>query len=184
MFSTHSNKQIPTIFYVLLLALLSSCSDTPMSKLDIRNGVAYKKGTATLFSGDVIAFYPHTAQEKPRVYQTGTYEEGRKRGRWIIYKWNGEREETYYDYGKRHGLRNWYYTHDRIKREQRYANNMMHGEGTYYDEQGTITQQVFYDRNRRISTPHNRLKGIKKISAKPDGRGWMEKLVAAVNDFF
>lgn len=185
---THFSKNIPIFFCLLVLTLMAGCSKTPASELDIRGGLAYEKGTAKLFSGSVISYYPQNKDEKkttkPRVYQKGSYNDGRKEGRWTTYKWNNEREEAFYEYNKRHGVTTWFYSKDRLKKEQRYANNMLHGEGTFYNIKGEIIKQVFYDRNRLIATPANRLDGIPKIRARKRDRGWLDMIVAGVNDFF
>lgn len=179
---------------MLLLALLLGCSKGPpeLSDLDMRNGIAYEKGTSNLYSGPVVVYFPADPKnpqkdgDKPRIAQEGTFLNGRKEGTWITHGWNGETEEIPYEKGKRHGLAKWRYPNQNVKREQQYAADMMHGGGFEYDMDGKITRNVFYDRNRLISTPPNRRDGIDKLEADdpPSGPGLIATVLQALKEYF
>lgn len=180
-----------------LLVLLAGCSNDPvdMANLTMRNGVAYVKGTLDRYDGDVVAYYPQTPKEiaekkPPRLHQKGAFRDGLKTETWITYGWNNEREEIPYENGKRHGKAIWYYpgtgatlptwmegADKGVKRDQHYANDMMHGPGASYDMQGNITKQVFYDRNQLIQTPENRMDGIPKIETTRETYGVLDRLI-------
>lgn len=181
---------------ILLLALLLGCSKggpPELSDLDVRNGIAYEKGTSKLYTGPVVVYFPVKAQEegkeqegKPRIAQEGAFLNGRKEGKWITHGWNDETEEMPYENGKRHGLAKWTYPNQNVKREQQYANDLMHGGGFEYDINGQITRNVFYDRNRLIVTPPNRRDGIEKLDSAdpPSGPGFIATTIQALKDYF
>ncbi|MBF0583753.1 MAG: hypothetical protein HQL80_05895 [Magnetococcales bacterium] len=180
-------------YCVLLLALLLGCSKGPteLSDLDVRNGIAYVKGTSVPYDGHVVVYFPVDPKEqeqkaKPRIAQEGNYLKGRKEGTWITYSWNGETEEIPYENGKRHGLAKWRYPDQSVKREQQYAADMMHGGGFEYDMKGNITHNVFYDRNRLIPTPPNRRDGIDKLDSADaqKGPGFFGKMIQAIKEYF
>ncbi len=170
----------------ILALFLSGCSETDMKDLTFRHGKAYQKNSGTPFSGSVVSYFPQRRKnEKPKVYQSGSYNMGLKDGRWITYNWNGEKEDMPYVNGRRQGMAKWYYTHDRLKREQRYSMNVKHGEGAYYDTSGRTLKKVYYDRDRMIPPPPDREKGIKDLTKTglKDERGFFEKLLSGVADF-
>ena len=177
--------------FAILLALLAGCSETEMSDLTIRNGLAYKKDGGGLYSGSVTSYFPQTEKEKEnkverRVAKEGTYENGRKIGDWTTRHWNGDYQKIPYENGKRHGNAKWYYADEGIKREQRYANNMMHGGGAFYDANGALTKQVFYDRNQLRDPSPNRLAGIDKLSAEDEedsGPGLVTTILDLVGEY-
>ena len=176
--------------FVTLLALLAGCKETEMSDLVMRKGLAYQRGGG-LYSGDVKVYFPQTQKEKDadaerRISLEGAFSDGRKEGDWLTYSWNGERKKIPYENGKRHGTAKWFYADDAVKREQRYANDMKHGGGVYYDANGNITKQVYYDRNRRRDPSPNRLAGIDKLTTDdeaPVGPGFFKVVLDLINDF-
>ena len=122
-----------------------------------------------LYSGEVFSYFPQTKKEKEedaprRLAKQGKYDNGRKVGEWVTHGWNGEYHNMPYENGKRHGNAKWFYADAKIKREQRYANNMMHGGGAFYGVDGHATRHVYYDRNQLRDPSPNRLAGIDKLS--------------------
>ena len=173
-----------TLLFLSLALLLSGCSDTNMEEIEIRHGKAYRKSSGKVFSGSVVAYFPRQGDQTPRVYMTGAYSMGLKDGHWITHKWNGEKEDATFVDGRREGVTKWYYPQERIKREQRYSMNMMHGEGAEYDTNGQATRKVFYDRGRLIPPPPGREKDLDDLTRTgQDQRGFFEKMLSGVSDF-
>lgn len=183
-----------------LLVLLAGCSNDPvdMTSLTMRNGVTYIKGTLDRYDGNVVAYYPQTPEEiaenkPPHLHQKGALRDGLKTGIWVTYGWNKEREEMPYENGKRHGKAIWFDSStgsqlplwvegaDKgLKKDQHYANDMLHGPGAFYDVQGNITKQVFYDRNQLITTPENRMDGIPKIETSRETYGILDRFIQKI----
>ena len=184
-------KKIPLLpFFAALLALLVGCSETVMSDLVMRNGLAYQRGGG-LFSGDVVSYFPQSPKEikdeaKRRVSVQGSFSDGRKEGDWTTYKWNKEYQIIPYENGKRHGNAKWFHTNGTLKHEQRYANDMKHGSGAFYNPNYNsrskdpktnqkIIRQVFYERGRLVNPRGNRK--VSKLSAsdaEPSGPGFFK----------
>ncbi|MBF0400955.1 MAG: hypothetical protein HQL90_09335 [Magnetococcales bacterium] len=187
--------RLPTL--ILLLLFLAGCGSDPvdLATLDMRGGVAYIKGTLDRFDGEIVAYYPQSSEEiaeqrPPRIRQKGEFRNGLKAGVWITYGWSGEREEMPYENGKRHGKALWLYANtgkqlptwmagaDKgVKRDQQYADDMLHGPGAWYDKDGNITKQIFYDRNQVIHTPENRMEGIPKLTTTRETFGIIDRFI-------
>ena len=187
----HIKNNMLLSFLVTLLLLLVGCTETEMSDLVMRKGLAYKRGSG-LYSGAVVSYFPQTAKEKEngvdrRIAKEGEFKNGRKEGDWTTYSWNGEYSVIPYENGKRHGLAKWFYTNEVVKREQWYGNNMRHGSGTYRNANGEITKQVFYNRDRLVNPVGARRAGIDKLSTEDveeEGPGLVDTILKMVDEFF
>lgn len=137
---------------VLLLLTLTGCT-VDVEDLEFRHGKAYRKGSASTYSGYVHAHYPTRPGEKPRLYQEGEYDMGLKSGTWITHAWNGQREEAEYRLGKRHGDSVWYDSQERRIRREQYQDGVLHGMVTLWDADGKVVSAANYEQGRRISSP-------------------------------
>jgi hypothetical protein len=120
-------------------------NEVDMKTLEFRNQIAYLKDDYSPYSGKVIEYFPrNSSRAQKRVFQSGQFKNGLREGKWVINNWNGERELVAYHQGKRNGRSIWFYTGGRKKQLQEYKDDKPHGPGTYWDQAGEITKQVYY----------------------------------------
>ncbi|MBF0311436.1 MAG: hypothetical protein HQL56_18125 [Magnetococcales bacterium] len=124
--------------YLLLISvlMLAGCSEVELSKLDIRNGVAYMKGTSDRFSGKVVAFYEKSGLDgKRRIHQQGGFHNGLKDGTWSTYLWNGDSSQTEYEEGVRVST-TWYDHRNTRRMLQVYKRGQPDGPPMVWDQNG------------------------------------------------
>ena len=127
-------------------------SGVDMAELEIRNDVAYKKGTKRVYTGSVTAYYPQRRGKK-KVYMEGHYQMGRRDGTWTVYKWNGEKEVSKYKVGRRNGATVYLSRSGQTMREETYKNGQLDGPTSQWDHKGQLIQTVQYKKGALTALP-------------------------------
>ncbi|MEO5367696.1 MAG: hypothetical protein H7831_15330 [Magnetococcus sp. WYHC-3] len=145
---------IPAVLLLgyLAYAWVSEFFHANMEDLVTRDGLVYHKEVRIPFSGVAVEYFKQKGG-KERVRVLGHFDNGRRHGKWIEYKWNGERVEENYDNGRLSGEVRWYYTGNRLQRTQEYSKGVADGYGTYYNVAGEITRNVYFENGTQKAHP-------------------------------
>jgi cyclophilin family peptidyl-prolyl cis-trans isomerase len=104
-------RQLFHLSLVVGFALLTFCSkEIPREELEVKNGIAFKKGESTAYTGKVVSFYENGKQKEETSFRKGKkegpftnwneYGLPKLQGEWLNGKKNGMWTE-YYDIGKK-----------------------------------------------------------------------------------
>lgn len=147
---------------VLALALvLGGCFTEDAADIEIRNGLAYKRGTNTTYSGKIVEYYPSNGTEEKRVFREGSYEMGRRHGKWTTHKWNKAMETAWYEYGKLSGAFTVYYPNGEKKLVKRYENGKLNGASATYGTDGRVIQTTYYENDVQVGPPQEEVGSIR-----------------------
>ncbi|MBF0587603.1 MAG: hypothetical protein HQL53_00595 [Magnetococcales bacterium] len=156
-------QKIPLL--LILGLLISGCNEITAKDMETRSdGKVYlKSDRRTPYTGPYVAYFPtkkirnedgEEEDEPQRIYKTGTYINGTKEGTWTTYKWNGEKREDKYLGGRLNGATTWFHTGDRKARVQEFVDGREDGGGSYYDGEGNVTKNDFWDDGIAIAYPN------------------------------
>jgi antitoxin component YwqK of YwqJK toxin-antitoxin module len=152
-------------------------SGVTLDELEFRNGLAYRKGSKSLYTGSMVDYFKQTGNQKKRIHMQGSFTLGRRNGKWIINKWNGEQEVIAYNMGKRSGVSTTYYTQGRVREERTYQNDLLEGPSTFWQPNGEVIRTVFYKEGRITEVPQEGGEAYSK------GLGWWKDVATAMRKF-
>lgn len=145
--------QIPLLLFLMALFSLAGCGqEVTISDIDVRNGVAYLKGSFDPYSGPVKEYYKNPGDTNNKLMVEGTYSRGLKTDVWTTYGWNGEKSTVKYENGLEEGTAEEYFPDGQMKRTIAYSKGRRNGMSIDYDTKGNKLHQFYY-RNGFIEPP-------------------------------
>ena len=157
-------KQIVKISIVLGFALFSFCAkEIPREELEVKNGIAYKNGASTAYTGKVVSFYENGKQKEETMFSKGKMEGPFTnwneyglpvlKGEWLNGKKNGIWTE-YYDIGTK-------------EFEGEYMDNEESGLWTHFDRTETPDFTFDYPENCKKLSPSEIDDILQKVKSAP-----------------
>ncbi|MBF0134269.1 MAG: hypothetical protein HQL75_16995 [Magnetococcales bacterium] len=145
--------RIPLLLFLMALFSLAGCSqEVIVSDIEVRNGVAYLKGSFDPYSGPVKEYYKNPDDTNSKLMLEGTYSRGLKTDVWTTYGWNGEKSTVKYEEGLEEGTAEEFFPDGKMKRTIAYSKGRRNGMSIDYDTKGNKIHQFYY-RNGFIEPP-------------------------------
>ncbi|WP_143711324.1 toxin-antitoxin system YwqK family antitoxin [Magnetococcus marinus] len=118
-----------------------------------------------------MAFFPSDEEGGERqIYMEGGFANGLRDGTWTTYRTNGGKIEDKYVLGRRNGTIKRFDARGKVRSEESYFNGRRHGGAVYYNEDGGVARNLYYQEGnlRAYPSPARRTMIEDKMKEGPD----------------